>query len=184
MEEKALVQRSKEGDEEAFSVLVNKYKTKVFRLTFSLTHDRDMADDLAQEAFIKAYLSLPKFRLESEFGTWLYRITVNHAMDYLRKKARRKEVPLDDFAISQEEENLTQEKEKEGEKKRSLLYRNLDELPEKHRLILTLRDIQGFSYKEIAKILKISPGTVDSRLHRARKTLRKKIKPFLERRQP
>ena len=184
MEEKVLVQRSKEGDQEAFSVLVNKYKTKVFRLAFSLTRDRDIADDLAQEAFIRAYLSLPKFQQKSEFGTWLYRITVNHTMDYLRKKTRRKEVPFDDFPISQEEETLTPEKDKEEEQKRTILYRSLEKLPEKYRLILTLRDRQGFSYKEIAKILKISPGTVDSRLHRAREMLRKKISPFLERRQP
>jgi len=184
MEEKVLVQRSKEGDQEAFSALVNKYKTKVFRLAFSLTHDQDIADDLAQEAFIRAYLSLPKFKQKSEFGTWLYRITVNHTMDYLRKKTRRKEVPLEDFAISQGEETLTPEKDKEEEQKRTILYRSLDELPEKYRVILTLRDRQGFSYAEIAKILKVSPGTVDSRLHRAREMLRKKIRPFLERRRP
>jgi RNA polymerase sigma-70 factor (ECF subfamily) len=184
MEEKVLVQRSKEGDQEAFSALVHKYKTKVFRLAFSLTHDRDIADDLAQEAFIRAYLSLPKFQQKSEFGTWLYRITVNHTMDYLRKKTRRKEVPLDDLAISQEEETLTPENDKEEEQKRTILYRSLAELPEKYKLILNLRDRQGFSYAEIAKILKVSPGTVDSRLHRAREMLRKKIRPFLERRQP
>ena len=184
MEEKVLVQRSKEGDQEAFSVLVNKYKTKVFRLAFSLVHDRDVADDLAQEAFIKAYLSLPKFQHRSEFGTWLYRITVNQAKDYLRKKTKRKEVSLNGFAISQEEETLAPEKDREEERKRTILYRSLDELPEKYRLILALRDRQGFSYKEIAKILKISPGTVDSRLHRAREMLRKKIRSFLERRQP
>jgi RNA polymerase sigma-70 factor (ECF subfamily) len=184
MEEKTLVQRSKEGDEKAFSALVNKYKTKVFRLVFSLIHDRDIADDLAQEAFIKAYLVLPKFRLESEFGTWLYRITVNHTKDYLRKKTRAKEIHLDDLAIAQEKEILTEEGEQEEKQKRRILYKILEELPEKHQLIITLRDIQGFSYKEIAKILKISSGTVDSRLHRARKMLRKKIRPFLERRQP
>ena len=182
MEEKALVQRSKEGDKEAFSALVNKYKTKVFRLVLSFIHDRDIADDLAQEAFIKAYLALPKFRLESEFGTWLYRITLNHTKDYLRKKTRIKEIHLDDLACAQEEEILTEEEQEE--QKRRILYRILDELPEKYRLVLTLRDIQGFSYAETAKILKISPGTVDSRLHRGRKMLRKKIRPFLERRKP
>jgi RNA polymerase sigma-70 factor (ECF subfamily) len=156
----------------------------VFRLAFSLVHDRDIADDLAQEAFIRAYLSLSKFQQKSEFGTWLYRITVNHTKDYLRKKTRRKEVPLEDFAISQEKETLTPEKDREEEQKKTILYRSLEELPEKYRLILTLRDQQGFSYKEIAKILKISPGTVDSRLHRAREMLRKKVRSFLERRQP
>jgi len=184
MEENVLVQRSEEGDQEAFSALVNKYKTKVFRLAFSLIRDRDIADDLAQEVFIKAYLSLPKFQHKSEFGTWLYRIAVNHTKDYLRKKMRRKEVPLEDFAISQEDDTLAPEKDREEEQKIALFYRSLDELPEKYRLILTLRDRQGFSYAEIAKILKVSPGTVDSRLHRAREMLRKKIRPFLERRQP
>jgi len=179
MEEKVLVQRSKEGDEEAFALLVKKYKTKVFNLAYSLTRDREIADDLAQEAFIKAYFAIPKFHLKSEFGTWLYRITVNHIRDYLRKKTRMKEISLDDLAISQEDETLIREKEDIDEQKRKILYRLLDELTEKHKLILTLRDIQELSYGEIAKILKISPGTVDSRLHRARKMLRKKIMPFL-----
>lgn len=184
MEEKDLVQRSQEGDEEAFAALVNKYKTKVFNLAFSLTHNRDTADDLAQEVFLKAYLSLPKFQLKSEFGTWLYRITVNHAKDYLRKRMKMKEIHLDDLAASQEEETQVKEKKEEEEQKRKILFRSLSELPEKYRLILTLRDIQGFSYEELANILKISPGTVDSRLHRARKMLRQKIIPLLERRHP
>ena len=184
MEEKVLVQRSQEGDEEAFAALVNKYKTKVFNLAFSLTRSRDTADDLAQEVFLKAYLSLPKFQLKSEFGTWLYRITVNHTKDYLRKKIKMKEIHLDDFAVSQQEEVLVKEKKEDKEQKRKILYRILDQLPEKYRLILILRDVQGFSYEDLAKILKISPGTVDSRLHRARKMLRQKMMPFLERRHP
>lgn len=178
MEEKKLVQLSKEGDEEAFAALVNKYKTKVFHLTFSFTHNQDIADDLTQEAFIKAYFALPKFKLKSEFGTWLYRIAMNHTKDYLRKKGRAKEISLDDLAVPQEEKTRAIEKEQE-EQRRRILYRNLNELPEKYQSILTLRDIQGFSYEEISKILKLSPGTVDSRLHRARKMLRKKIMPFL-----
>jgi len=178
MEEKKLVQLSKEGDEEAFAALVNKYKTKVFHLAFSFTHNRDIADDLTQEAFIKAYFALPKFQLKSEFGTWLYRITLNHIKDYLRKKGRVKEISLDDLAVSQEEEIQIKEKEQE-EQRRRILYRSLSELPEKYQSILTLRDIQGISYEDISIILKISPGTVNSRLHRARKMLRKNIMPFL-----
>jgi len=181
MEEKELVRLSKEGNQEAFASLVKKYKTKVFNLAWSLTRDRETADDLAQEAFIKAYISLPKFQFKSEFGTWLYRITVNHVKDYLRKKskmskmllAKMKEIPL-----VQESEMMKKEKEQISEQRRKLVRQGLQTIPEKYQIILSLRDIQGFSYEEITKILKISPGTVDSRLHRARKMLRKKLAPF------
>jgi RNA polymerase sigma-70 factor (ECF subfamily) len=181
MEEKELVRQSKEGNEEAFASLVKKYKTKVFNLAWSLTRDRETADDLAQEVFIKAYLALPKFQFKSEFGTWLYRITVNQVKDYLRKKskmskmllAKTKEIPL-----VQENEMIKKEKEQISEQRRKFVHQCLQTIPEKYKVILSLRDIQGYSYEEITKILKISPGTVDSRLHRARKMLRKKLAPF------
>lgn len=182
MEEKELVERSREGDEEAFGVLVKKYKTKVFNLAYSLTRDRDAADDLAQESFIKAYFALPRFKLRSEFGTWLYRIATNTVKDYLRKKGRIKKVTFEkeiEHLIIQENEMERKEKKQLEEQNRRLVHQAIQSLPEKFRLILSLRDIQGFSYGEIAGILNISPGTVDSRLHRARKTLRKKIEPFL-----
>jgi RNA polymerase sigma-70 factor (ECF subfamily) len=182
MEEKELVRLSKEGDEGAFAVLVKKYKIKVFNLAFSLTRDQDIADDLAQEAFIKAYYALPRFQLKSGFGTWLYRITINHVRDYLRKKSRMRQIPIDNIkesAVLQEDEEMKKEEKFTEEQRRKLLHQTLQALPEKHQAILSLRDIQGFSYEEISRILKISPGTVDSRLHRARKLLRKKLAPFL-----
>ena len=182
MEEKELVRLSKEGDEDAFAVLVKKYKIKVFNLAFSLTRDQDIADDLAQEAFIKAYYALPRFQLKSGFGTWLYRITINHVRDYLRKKSRMRQIPIDSIkesAVLQEDEEMKKEEKFTEEQRRKLLHQTLQALPEKHQAILSLRDIQGFSYEEISRILKISHGTVDSRLHRARKLLRKKLAPFL-----
>ena len=182
MEEKELVRLSKEGDEGAFAVLVKKYKIKVFNLAFSLTRDQDIADDLAQEAFIKAYYALPRFQLKSGFGTWLYRITINHVRDYLRKKSRMRQIPIDSIkesAVLQEDEEMKKEEKFTEEQRRKLLHQTLQALPEKHQAILSLRDIQGFSYEEISRILKISHGTVDSRLHRARKLLRKKLAPFL-----
>ena len=182
MEENELVQQSIQGDEEAFGVLVKKYKTKVFNLAFGLTRDRETADDLAQEVFIKAYYALGKFKFKSGFGTWLYRIAVNHIKDHLRKSGKGQHVSID--TLSREPsvpENEIQKKEREQEAfdRKKLLYRALRSLPEKHQMILTLRDVQGHSYEEIAGILKLSPGTVDSRLHRARRMLRKKIAPFL-----
>lgn len=182
MEEKELVESSKEGNQEAFAALVEKYKTKVFYLAFSFTRDHEMADDLAQEVFIKAYCALPKFRFKSEFGTWLYRITVNHVKDFLRKKSRLSKMVLESILenqLFQEDEIARKEKEQVSSQRKKLVHQCLQTLPEKYRVILTLRDIQGFSYQRITEILKISPGTVDSRLHRARKMLRKKLAPFL-----
>jgi len=181
MEEKELVRQSKEGNKEAFASLVKKYKTKVFNLAWSLTRDRETADDLAQEAFIKAYFALPTFQFKSEFGTWLYRITVNHVNDYLRKKSKMSKMLLEkmkEMPLVQENEIIKKEKERIIEQRKKFVHQCLQTIPEKYKLILSLRDIQGFSYAEITKILKISPGTVDSRLHRARKMLRKKLGPF------
>ncbi len=181
MDEKDLVQRSKEGGEEAFGVLVNKYKTKVYHLAYSLTHNAQAADDLAQEVFIKAYFALDKFRGKSEFGTWVYRIAVNHCRDFLRKKNKMIQIPFENIIgkiSAQEDEILPEEKEQEEAQRRKIVHSAIQALPDKYKTILSLRDIQDFSYNEIAKILDISPGTVDSRLHRARKMLRKKLEPF------
>ncbi len=184
MEEKELVRLCREGSEEAFAELVKKYRIKVFNLAFSLTRDRDVADDLAQEAFIKAYNALPRFQSRSGFGTWLYRIAINHVRDYLRKKSRMIQVSIENIkesSILQEDKPMKEEKESTEKQRKQLVHQSIRSLPEKHQVILSLRDIQGFSYEEISKILKISPGTVDSRIYRARKMLRKKLAPFFSR---
>jgi len=182
MEERELVELSQKGDEEAFGALVKKYKMKVFNLAFSFIRNQETADDLAQEVFIKAFFGLGQFRFKSEFGTWLYRITVNHVKDYLRKKGRMIKMSFENFRMTQpveEDEVARIENEQAVEQRRKFVHQCLQTLPEKYKVILTLRDIQGFSYEEITNILKISPGTVDSRLHRARKMLREKMAPFL-----
>ncbi len=184
MEEKELIRLSQEGNGEAFGLLVERYKAKVFNLASSWTQDRAAADDLAQEIFIKAYFSLPKFKSRSEFGTWLYRIAVNHTKDYLRKnRSRLKEIPLEEAGekVLTAENGSRREEEQAGEKRRALVQSALLRLPEKHRVILTLRDIQGLSYEEISRILGLSPGTVDSRLFRARKKLREKLAGYIGR---
>jgi RNA polymerase sigma-70 factor (ECF subfamily) len=177
MDEKELIRRSQTGDGEAFGVLIERYKGKVFSLAYGFTRDRTAADDLAQEVFIKAYFSLPRFKAKSEFGTWLYRISVNHAKDYLRKnRSRLRDVSLDDIgeqrlaAADKSQEDIQSEEER-----RALVLRVLERLPEKYRTILTLRDIEGMSYEDISRILGLSPGTVDSRLHRARQKLRQRL---------
>ena len=182
MDERELVERARNGDREAFSCLVRSYEGKVFQLAYGLTRDRNAADDLAQEAFIKAYTALPRFESRSAFGTWLYRITLNHVRDYLRRAKVRKEVPLDDLspAILADEGGAAREaRARDRERTRELVLRTIGQLPEKYATILSLRDIQGRSYEEIGAVLKISPGTVDSRLHRARKLLRKRLEPLV-----
>jgi RNA polymerase sigma-70 factor (ECF subfamily) len=182
MEEKQLVRLAQEGSPAAFEELVAKYQTKVFSMALSFTRNREAADDLAQEIFLKAYLALPRFHGKSEFGTWLYRISINHVRDFLRKKGRAKEVSLDDvpeISFSDREQVEKAEQERETEARRTLVQTFVRSLPEKYRVIVTLRDIQGLAYEEISRILKLSPGTVDSRLHRARRMLRVKLAPYL-----
>jgi RNA polymerase sigma-70 factor (ECF subfamily) len=177
MDEKELIRRSQEGDGEAFGQLIERYKSKVFNLAYGVIGDRSEADDLAQEVFIKAYYALPKFQFRSEFGTWLYRIAMNHARDYLRKNKHR----LDELSIHELGETIpgasgsSFEQRQLADKRRALVQTALRRLPEKYQTILVLRDIQELPYEEISRILAISPGTVDSRLHRARKKLREKL---------
>jgi RNA polymerase sigma-70 factor (ECF subfamily) len=182
MEEKQLVRLAQEGSPEAFEELVRKFQPKVFSMALSFTRNRQAADDLAQEVFLKAYLALPRFHWRSEFGTWLYRISVNHIKDFLRKKGRAKEVSLDDvpeISFSDREQAERADEERETEARRTVVRKFVEGLPEKYRVILTLRDVQGLAYEEISRILKLSPGTVDSRLHRARRMLRVRLAPHL-----
>lgn len=184
MEEKQLVLRSQQGDQSAFSVLVERYKRKVYNLALSITHSPETADDMAQEAFIKAYYALPKFQFKSEFGTWIYQITVNTVRDYLRKENKMKKTAFSEKVentLAAKDDMLEREEREEQQRRKKLLRRVIETLPEKYRTIISLRDIEGLSYETITKVLDLSPGTVDSRLHRARKMLRKKMHPYLVR---
>jgi RNA polymerase sigma-70 factor (ECF subfamily) len=173
---------SREGDREAFSSLVKRYKARIFKLAFSVTWDREVADDLAQEAFVKAYFGLPRFEGNSAFGTWLQRIALNQIKDYWRKRARLGEVSLDGLnerLFAREEDVNRDGRERKEEKKCRLVLRHVRTLPEKYRVILVLKDIQGFSYEEISRALKISRGTASSRLHRARQMLHRRCAAVL-----
>ena len=184
MEDRLLVEEAQRGDRAAFEALVKRYETKVIRLAYGFVKDAATADDLAQDVFVKAYLHLSRFRFDSEFGTWIYRIAVNHIKDYLRKTARRKEVPLEEAVerrFSADDPVLAREAEIEAERRKTAVFQTAQSLPPKYAMILMLRDVRGFSYEEIAGVLKISPGTVDSRLHRARRLLRKRMAPVLAR---
>ncbi len=180
MEEHQLIRSAQEGNEEAFAELVRIYMNKMTNLAYSFTRNRETAEDLAQETFIKAYNALFRFEFKSSFGTWLYRIAVNTAKDHLRKTESIREESLSQHDYRYPEDESTHPDRKADQQELSrMIHQAMETLPPKHRIILTLRDLQGLPYAEIARILKISEGTVDSRLFRARRSLREKIRPYL-----
>lgn len=183
LDEAALVARAKAGDTAAFSELVNRYERKIFRLAKNITrHDED-AEDVLQEAFLKAYEHLDRFEGSSKFYTWLVRIAVNEALMKLRKRKSDKTVPLDEPVdlgdeVMQREIAVwdgNPEQQYSGEEMRKILDDALDSLKPDFRTVFILRDIEELSTEETAEALGISVAAVKSRLLRARLALREKL---------
>lgn len=177
-EELALVQRVQSGELDAFEDLVRAHEKTVYNLALRMTGNPQDAEDMAQEAFLKAYRSLPDFRGESKFSVWLYRIVSNVCLDHLRKQSRRPASSLTREDEDGEEQQLevpdeSQSPERLLEQKltREAVQRGLAELPGEQRQILLLREVRGMSYEEIAETLGLEAGTVKSRIFRARKKL-------------
>ena len=182
MTENELITRAKKGDQDAFGQLVLAHQNKVFSLCVHLLNSREEAEDMAQEAFLKAWRSLNSFQEESSFATWMHRLTTNLCLDHLRKQARRQNisvaVSLDDeetvFAEPADPGSDPQQELERKERQRALAER-LTELPEHHRRPLVMREVAEMSYQEIADALKLDLGTVKSRIARAREALRKRL---------
>ena len=177
-QELAVIRRVQRGDANAFEYLVAAYEKNVYNLALRMTGNPEDAEDMAQEAFLKAYSSLDSFRGDSKFSVWLYRIVSNVCLDFLRKqkKAQTFSLSMEDDDGEESELELPDTRrlpEDELEKKltRDAVQRGLAQLPEDARQILLLREIQGLSYEEIGEALGLEPGTVKSRIFRARKKL-------------
>jgi RNA polymerase sigma-70 factor (ECF subfamily) len=183
-----LVERVQRGDKKAFELLVIKYQRKLMRLVSRLVRDQAEAEDVVQEAFIKAYRALPQFRGDSAFYTWLYRIGINTAKNYLVTQGRR--APTSTEADVEEAETFD-----DGDRLRDIntpesllatkqiaqtLNTAMDELPEELRMAITLREIEGLSYDEIAESMGCPIGTVRSRIFRAREAISEKLRPLLD----
>ena len=182
MDEKAMIEQVLSGDNNAFGLLVDEYQTKVYNLALRMCGNQDDAFDLSQEAFFRAWKNLPSFQFESAFSTWLFRLTTNICLDWLRAKKRRPTVSLTTVNDEDEESQLdlpdpgmNPEELLLAAEGRAVLTKAMNELPVEYREILTLRAINDMSYTEIAEVLKLREGTVKSRLSRARNALRNKL---------
>jgi RNA polymerase sigma-70 factor, ECF subfamily len=185
IDERALIQRCIAGDAAAFEPLVEKYRQRVWRLAYQVLHDREEAWDVAQEAFVRAFHSLPSFRGQSAFYTWLFRITVNVATDRHRQRGAQarafgpERVTEEEWARTTPDPGGGPEQQAARKEQRERIRGALDALPPKARTIIMLSDVEGLSYREIAEVLNCPIGTVMSRLHNARKRLKALLGPML-----
>ncbi len=182
-----LVERAQRGDKHAFELLIVKYQRRLARLISRFVRDAAEVEDVTQEAFIKAYRALPGFRGESAFYTWLYRIGINSAKNYLLAAKRR--VPTTTFFDADDAEDFedggllrevnTPENELMSKQVVEVVNASLQQLPDDLRTALTLREIEGLSYEEIATVMNCPIGTVRSRIFRAREAIAENLRPLL-----
>ncbi|MBE7215338.1 RNA polymerase sigma factor RpoE [Shewanella benthica] len=182
-----LVERVQQGDKNAFNLLVLKYQNKVMNLIARYVRNQADVADVAQETFIKAYRALPNFRGESAFYTWLYRIAVNTAKNHLVAQGRR--APANDVDVEEAEyydgsdalkEFASPERLLMADDIQKVVFDALDSLPEELKMAISLRELDGMSYEEIASVMDCPVGTVRSRIFRAREAIDKKLQPLLE----
>ena len=179
-QEKALIQKCKQGDIDSFEMLIECYQQKVYNIALRMLGNKEDASDIAQEVFIKVYKSIGGFKEEASLSTWIYRIATNVCLDELRKRKKTKIVSIDS-TIQLEESEVSMQMPDERPQPDELLTQKelkqevqkaINNLKEEHKTVIILRDINGYSYEEIAKILDCTLGTVKSRINRARNALK------------
>jgi RNA polymerase sigma-70 factor, ECF subfamily len=189
-EEMQLVRRAKRGDDQAFEELVRRYDRNVFRIAQHITQNREDAEDVVQEAFLKAYSNLAKFQEQSKFYTWLVRIAVNEALMKLRRRKPERTVSLDE-EVKTEDDSLPREvadwspnpeQMYNQAELQDILTRTIQGLPSGFRTVFVLRDVEGLSTEETAEALELSIPAVKSRLLRARLQLRERLNRFFQKR--
>ncbi len=188
IDEEVLIKGAKNGDKECFRELVLLYQDQAYRIAYRMMGNQEDAKDATQESFIKIYRSLHTFKEESNFSTWMYRIVNNTCLDLLRKRKRRKEIPIEgtggkdgeEYEIPIEDPGDGPEVLLQAKSLQEAMKIALWEISEEYRTAVILRDLEQFSYQEIAEIMKISQGTVKSRINRGRIQLREKLTAYLE----
>ncbi len=187
-EEMELVQRARRGDLSAYDELVRRYQERIYATIYHMTANHEDANDLAQEAFIKAYQVLRSFKGGSSFYTWVYRIAVNKTINFLKQRKNKAQMSLDDLDFNAEHDpdlvalisERTPRREVNLAELQEKLNAAMQKLSEPHRLVVTLHDVQGLSHEEIAKIMDCNIGTVRSRLFYARQQLQGYLADYLK----
>ncbi|MDH3591279.1 MAG: sigma-70 family RNA polymerase sigma factor [Planctomycetota bacterium] len=175
-----LVKLIRQGDAAALRVIVERYQDRLFALIYGIVRDRQEVEDVAQDVFLKVYLRINSFDERSKFYTWLYRVAVNAAKDHIKKRSRRPAVALDEDAGLPAQGDSPAAGASTAETRR-IVRAEIAALPVRYREVLTLRELEGLSYTEVAAVLQISIGTVESRLHRARKQLKRRLDRYVRR---
>ena len=181
------VRRTQEGDPSAYDLLVKRYMERIYAVTYHMTSNHENANDLAQEVFIKGYKYIHKFKGDSSFYTWIYRVAVNHTINFLKRRRPQYEASLNDMdsGIENDPEFIDATKGDAPTRRVDLnelqeaLNEAVQKLSEPHRMVVTLHDVEGLSHGEIAKVMNCSEGTVRSRLFYARQQLQKLLKDWL-----
>lgn len=185
--DRSLVERVQKGDKSAFDILVRKYQNRIVNVIGRYIKDSDEVYDVAQEAFIKAYRALPRFRGDSAFYTWLYRIAINTSKNFLVAQGRRppdRDVDMADAEQFGGESALrdvsTPERELTRDEVQQTIFSAIDSLPEELKTAITLRELDGLSYEDIASVMDCPVGTVRSRIFRAREAIDKRLKALMD----
>ncbi len=187
--DEVLISRFKEGDKDSFRRLVEKYQTKVYSIVLAMVRDKNNADDLSQEIFIKVHRGLIHFKGKSKFFTWLYRITINTCLNAQNTRKRKPKTILLSYPVGEKENPLSTQLPQDTVKSPMEILKNkelgvkiklaIDSLSDGLREVFILREVEDLSYRELSKILQCSEGTIKSRLFRAREGLKKKLAPYL-----
>ena len=179
MEDRELIEQFKNGNKQAFNLLVNKYRERVYSIVFRMLRNEDEAMDISQDVFVRVYKSLPKFRGDSSFYTWVYKIAVNLSINYINRDKHRKLEDLADYSYKMKATRGNPDKEYENTELRQAIERATLSLPKKQRAIFVMRHYENLSHKEIAEITGKSVGSVKANYHHALQKLKEQLADFV-----